>query len=104
LESIWRNQYCRGKKFIFSGRDDENDEHKEGIGNLMTKAVRKSLIEWHPVSDRLLIARSRTSTRNISIIHCYAATEGGVEEQKEKLYSQLNKVLREKEDSEILLF
>jgi hypothetical protein len=30
-----------GKPFIFSGRGGENDEHKERVGILMTKAVRK---------------------------------------------------------------
>jgi hypothetical protein len=80
-----------GGKFIFSGRGGENDDHKEGVGILITKAVRKSLIEWHPVSERLLIARFRTSIRNISIIQRYAPTGGGAEEQKEKCYSRLNK-------------
>jgi hypothetical protein len=46
------------KTIIFSRRVDENDEHKEGVGILMTKVVRKSLIEWHSMSERLLIARS----------------------------------------------
>jgi hypothetical protein len=91
-----------GKTFILSGRVDENDEHKEGVGILMTKVVGKSLREWHPVSKRLLIARFRTSIRNISIIQCYAPTEGGVKQEKEKFYSQLNKVLREKTKSKIL--
>jgi exonuclease III len=85
-----------GKTFIFSGRGGENDEHKEGVGILMTKALRKSLTEWHPVSERILIARFRTSIRNISVIQCYAPTEGGAEEQGENFYSQLNKVLSEK--------
>jgi exonuclease III len=64
-----------------------SDEHEEGVGILMTKAVMKSVIEWHPVSERLLIATFRTLIRNISIIQCYVPTEGGYEEQKEKLYS-----------------
>jgi exonuclease III len=48
------------------------------------------------VSERLLISRLRTSIWNISIIQCYAPREGTAEEQKEKCYSQLNEVLREK--------
>jgi hypothetical protein len=70
-------KYCGGK-----GRGCENDGYKEGVGILMTKAVRRSITERHPVSERLLIARFRTSIWNISITQCYAPTEGGTAEQK----------------------
>jgi hypothetical protein len=58
-----------GKTFIFLGRGDENDEHKEGAGILITKAVRKSLIKWHPVSERLnKVLREKTKKRDIVIL------------------------------------
>jgi hypothetical protein len=71
-----------GKTFIFWGRGNENYEHKEGVGIfmkegvgiLMTKVIRKSLVERHLVSGKLLIARFRTSIKNISIIQCSPPT------------------------------
>ena len=75
--------------FLYSGR---NDEHREGVGLLITKDVRKSLITWDPVSERIITARFKTNTKHLTIVQCYAPTEVSDLENKQKFYADLHKV------------
>jgi hypothetical protein len=48
---------------------------KECVGMMLSKYVTKSLIEWTPVSERIIIARFKTRIANVAVIQCYAPTE-----------------------------
>jgi hypothetical protein len=63
-----------GNSLIFSGIG-EDKEHKNGVGILMNKEEKKSLMEWSQISERKILARFMTKIRNPTIIQCYAATE-----------------------------
>ena len=39
-----------GATFIYSGRPQDDNTSREGVGILMDKEAKRSLIEWHPVS------------------------------------------------------
>ena len=73
-----------GTTFIYSGRpqDDDDDKSREGVGILMDKEVKKSLTEWHPVSARIIVARFKTTIRNIAMIQCYAPTAVAEEDER----------------------
>jgi hypothetical protein len=57
---------------------------------LLSKRAKRSLLEWTPVSSRIITARFKSRVRPISIIQCYAPTETSPEETKEKFYGLLN--------------
>ena len=38
-----------GATFIYSGRPQDDNTSREGVGILMDKEAKRSLIEWHPV-------------------------------------------------------
>jgi hypothetical protein len=61
-----------------------------GVGIMMTKEAKRSLISWDPISNRLMTARFRSNVRNITIINCYAPHEKKSEEEKILFYQQLN--------------
>ena len=46
---------AEGETIIYSGRDDDN--HREGVGILMSKHAAGSLMEWTPISERVIQAR-----------------------------------------------
>ena len=50
----------------------EDNRHHEGVAMILRKGMEKSLLEWKPVSSRLLSARLRGGHTNITLIHCYA--------------------------------
>ena len=59
---------------MYSGNEREEYAHKHGVGLLLSKDAAKSLIEWEPVSERIITARFTSKGRNITIIHCCAPT------------------------------
>jgi exonuclease III len=67
-------QTQNGNSLIFSVAG-EDKEHRNGVGILLNKEARKSLMEWSPISERIISARVKTKIRNLTIIQCYAPTE-----------------------------
>ncbi len=94
-----------GDTFLYSGREREEDEHSRGVGILIAKDAAKSLMEWEPVSERIMTARFYTKGRNITLIQCYAPTNKADLEDKDNFYQQLQAVLSKlpKRDIKIML-
>ncbi|XP_018406354.1 PREDICTED: uncharacterized protein LOC108782558 [Cyphomyrmex costatus] len=75
---------------IYSGN---STTHINGVGIVITTKIKKSLMEWNPVSDRLITARFRAKNRNITIIQCYAPTEVADDSEKDYFYNQLQSTI-----------
>ena len=61
-----------GKSVIFSGRED--NIHRHGVAIMMTKKAEQVLMEWKPISDRIIYARFFSRYVKLSIIQVYAPT------------------------------
>ena len=53
-----------GETVIFSGHTEENAIHSEGVGFFLSKEASKALIQWEPVSSRIIVAKFRTREKN----------------------------------------
>ncbi|XP_022778273.1 craniofacial development protein 2-like, partial [Stylophora pistillata] len=84
-------QLAEGETIIYSGRNDDN--HREGVGILMSKHVTRSLIEWTPISERATQARLYSRYIKLIIIHIYAPTEDADEQMKDEFYGRLQDVI-----------
>jgi exonuclease III len=80
--------------FLHSGPSGNDVEHKIGVGLLLSKTGRRSIIEWEPISDRIMTASFRSLIRNITILQCYAPTEIAEIEKKDAFYQLLNETLK----------
>jgi hypothetical protein len=50
-----------GGIFFYSGRD--KDEDRNGVGILLIKKAKNSLIQWHPVSQRIITAHFKAKVQ-----------------------------------------
>ena len=59
-ESRWNSSdmttLATGHRIIYSGHTLEDDEHTEGVAIMMTEEATRSLMEWEPVSSRIIPA------------------------------------------------
>lgn len=72
---------------IYSGRRD--GRHHEGVAIVLSKVAARSLIEYHPVSERMIRARFNTKPIKTSIIQVYSPTNEAEDEVKLDLYDAL---------------
>ena len=89
-----------GFTIIHSGKDEE---HSSGVALILSKDAAKSLIEWEPISDRLIRARFDSKYCKLTIIQCYAPTNQAEDESKDEWYEQLQRAVSKVPHHDMLL-
>ena len=92
-----------GATFLYSGRPEGENVSREGVDILMDKEAKRSLIEWHPVSARIIVARFKTTIKNIAMIQCYAPTAVAEDMERQEFYVQLNDTLKKQKKKDITI-
>jgi exonuclease III len=91
-----------GKLLIHSGRINK-ENHEYGVGLILRKGMRKSLIEWKAVSEKIITARLSTLLRKLTIVQCYAPINVASIEEKEAFYGSLETTLQHIKQSDIVI-
>lgn len=92
-----------GEKILYSGQEGEDDRHTGGVGIMLAKRAQEALIEWKPISPRIILARFRSKTRNVTFINCYAPTNEAEVETKADFYDELQKTLNGRTRRDIII-
>ncbi|KAI8500370.1 hypothetical protein Bbelb_219360 [Branchiostoma belcheri] len=94
-----------GETIIYSGFPEEHPTHVRGVGIIMSKSSTRSLKEWEPVSERIIVARFTSRCQDTTIIQAYAPTNDASDADKEQFYQQLQATMakRKKRDITILM-
>ena len=77
--------------FVWSGPVDGTG--RRGVALAVPKRIRRCLVSWRPISERLLYARFLHRHGKLSIIVAYAPTNIASEEEKDSFFSQLHSEL-----------
>lgn len=56
-----------GHELLYSGQPSEDDNHRNGVGIMLTKKANRSLMKWEPINDRVL--RARPESLNYPVLH-----------------------------------
>ena len=76
---------------MYSGAEEE---HHRGVGLILKKEVRRTLLKWNPVNERIMSARFNSRFAKLTIIQVYAPTNDAEDESKEEFYEQLQREVK----------
>ena len=88
-----RTKLSSGETIIYSGHQDLNHNHTQGVAFLLTPEANKALMEWNPISPRIISARFNSKGRNITILQCYAPTNAATDTEKVEFYDSLQNTI-----------
>ena len=103
-EARWTGQGLKntesGHTIIFSGC---KDHHIHGVAMVMNRKASKALIEWTPISERIIRARFDSKYCKTTIIQVYAPTNDKEDDIKEEFYNLLNREIKKTPRHDMLL-
>jgi len=84
-----------GKKIIYSGHEDQNARHTQGVALMLSKGIKSSLVSWKPHGSRFIEAFFKTSDKNIKlrVVMCYAPTNDADVEIKDEYYAKKDSII-----------
>ena len=92
-----------GHTMLWSGMPNSNDTHQYGVGMLVHKLVRNTIMSYKFISERIMLVRIRCKYRNTTFIQCYAPTEEAQLDVKESFYDMLSKTLTETAKNDLVI-
>ncbi|VDP66750.1 unnamed protein product [Schistosoma mattheei] len=91
-ETLWtqvgQQRLASGELLPYSGHEEENAQHTQGVALMLSKQAQNSLIGWEYRGPRIIKASFKTKKEGISmnVIQCYAPTN---EDSKDQFYDKL---------------
>ncbi|KAL1251969.1 hypothetical protein QQF64_019765 [Cirrhinus molitorella] len=91
-----------GELLLYSGHEDENAAHTEGVAFMLSSTAQKALVGWEAHGPRMITASFRTKKNiKMNVIQCYAPTNGHDKESKNQFYNRLQAVLDSLKDKDV---
>ncbi|GFS25445.1 hypothetical protein ElyMa_003442100 [Elysia marginata] len=80
---------------LYSGHEEEDANHTEGEGLMLSRQAAKSVLRWQPERSRIISAMFKTNKKkiNLLVIKCYPPTNEKGEDVTEQFYARFQDVL-----------
>ena len=90
-----RKKLNSGELLLYSGHEDVDSPHTQGVALMLSKAAQQALIGWATHGPRIIAASFQTKVRRISmnVIQCCAPTKDSEDEVKDQFYHTLQSVI-----------
>ena len=103
-ESRWTGHGIKrtetGHTIIYSGVENH---HIHGVAIIMDLKASKALIEWEPISERIIRARFESKYCKLTFIQVYAPTNEKEDEVKDDFYNLLNREIQKTPKHDMLM-
>ena len=85
-----------GELLLYSGHEDENGPHTQGVAIMLSKAAQGALIGWEAHGPRVITASFRTKRKkiNMNLVQCYAPTNDSEDCTKDEFYGRLQSIIQ----------
>ena len=57
---------------VLHSRMDKGENHEGGVGFTLSRDAVQSLLEWEPVSERIIRVRFSSKRQQVTVLQCYA--------------------------------
>ena len=100
-----QRRLASGEMLLFSGHEDDDAPHTQGVALMLSKTAQGALIGWEAHGPRILAASFRTKKRsiNIDVIQCYAPTNESESDDKDAFYDRLLAVVQDRPKKNIVI-
>lgn len=78
--------------FFYSGNEDQN--HRKGVGFVITKNLVKYVTDFVPYSDRTALIKFQAKPNNLNIIQVYAPTADAADHEVNQFYKEVTDLLK----------
>lgn len=79
-----------GYTIYYSG-DDEKD-HRYGVALVVNRVINESVINFIPISDRIMMLQLQAKPVNVNLIQCYTSTADKDVDVLEEFYQQIKEL------------
>ncbi|VDP32251.1 unnamed protein product [Schistosoma margrebowiei] len=92
---VGQQRLASGELLLYSGHEEENAPHTQGVAKMLPKQAQNALIGWESHGPNIIKASFKTKKEGISmnVIQCYAPTNDYNEDAKDQFYDRLQSIV-----------